>query len=442
MTEDDLNSVLRQGPFHFNFCMFVLVHWEPIVHDEYPWIIPFWVRLIGFPLHLWTDANLRNIGGRIGNVDTVELTEGRMLIEVDSRRPLRFSRKVEYEGDEVTIDIKYDLLFKHCTTCGMLSHEESYCPLLNVRTRIQLPERQDVFSRVQIPYDQTSRHDSRISSQAPSQSHQALMLNRAQQQHRSDIYQAPRGSNTSDHNDSNRYQSRAYDSSTRGGRHADRIIRKNDRYSRSNRYGGPYDRPKLQEWKAKSPRKETHVDNRGAYAGTAREKRVPTKELGEIRRHEDDEGTRESMARNKHEIIPYEPVSRSTSLSLRDDSKGKRVEATSAKKLASKIVTPSREQHKEINVTVRNKNVTAVFLSPLRSMSSLNEDDQVIGALSGMELTDPQCEAMLEDEVYDDDLLGMDLMEMESNQVNVQPGAVEEDRNLAKMARTKKLGVK
>lgn len=24
-TEDDLNSVLRQGPFHFNFCMFVLV---------------------------------------------------------------------------------------------------------------------------------------------------------------------------------------------------------------------------------------------------------------------------------------------------------------------------------------------------------------------------------------------------------------------------------
>ena len=39
-TEDGLNSVLRQGPFHFNFCMFVLVRWEPIVHDDYPWIIP------------------------------------------------------------------------------------------------------------------------------------------------------------------------------------------------------------------------------------------------------------------------------------------------------------------------------------------------------------------------------------------------------------------
>ena len=49
-TEEELNSVLRQGPFHFNFCMFVLVRWEPIVHDDYPWIIPFWTRLIGVPM--------------------------------------------------------------------------------------------------------------------------------------------------------------------------------------------------------------------------------------------------------------------------------------------------------------------------------------------------------------------------------------------------------
>lgn len=98
------------------------------MHDDYPWIIPFWVHLIGFPLHLWTDANLRNIGGRIGHIDTIELTEGRMLIDVDSRRPLKFSRKVEYEGDEVTIEIKYDLLFKHCTTCEMLSHEKDTAP--------------------------------------------------------------------------------------------------------------------------------------------------------------------------------------------------------------------------------------------------------------------------------------------------------------------------
>ena len=51
-SEEDLSSVLRQGPFHFNFCMFVLVRWEPIVHDDYPWIVPFKVQVIGLPLHL------------------------------------------------------------------------------------------------------------------------------------------------------------------------------------------------------------------------------------------------------------------------------------------------------------------------------------------------------------------------------------------------------
>ncbi|KAF3605199.1 hypothetical protein DY000_02047650 [Brassica cretica] len=122
-TEDELNSVLRQGPFHFNFCMFVLVRWEPIVHDDYPWIIPFWTRLIGVPLHLWTENNLREI-------------------DIDSRRPLKFARKAESpEGDEVTIEIKYEMLFKHCSTCGMLTHEKEYCPLL---------QRQGVFARVQL----------------------------------------------------------------------------------------------------------------------------------------------------------------------------------------------------------------------------------------------------------------------------------------------------
>lgn len=47
--EEDLQFVLSQGPFHYNFHMFVLMRWEPIVHDDYPWVIPFWVHFIGIP---------------------------------------------------------------------------------------------------------------------------------------------------------------------------------------------------------------------------------------------------------------------------------------------------------------------------------------------------------------------------------------------------------
>ncbi|WZZ49654.1 hypothetical protein YC2023_049761 [Brassica napus] len=100
VNEEDLQSVLRQGPFHFNFCMVTCI-----------------------PLHLWTIKNLRNIGNRLGHIDTVELTAGRMLIDVDTRKPLTFTRKIASpEGDEVSIQIHYDKLFKHCTTCRMLTH--------------------------------------------------------------------------------------------------------------------------------------------------------------------------------------------------------------------------------------------------------------------------------------------------------------------------------
>ncbi|KAG5384250.1 hypothetical protein IGI04_035720 [Brassica rapa subsp. trilocularis] len=255
---EDLNYVMAKGPFHFNFCMFVLVRWEPIVHDDYPWIIPFWVHLIGFPLHLWTDANLRNIGGRIGHIDTMELTEGRMLIDVDSRRPLKFSRKVEYEGDEVTIEIKYDLLFKHCTTCGMLSHEKGYCPSIGARQPTL--ERADVFTRMQLPV----RHNGR-DNQSNVRRHHQPSLEIREPYSRTYAEYMPRcdlGTNLREGNDR---QSRSWDDNCRlgshadrrMGTHADRIIRRRDDYKRSDRYGGgraragPYDRSKEVSWRPK-----------------------------------------------------------------------------------------------------------------------------------------------------------------------------------------------
>ncbi|KAG5374389.1 hypothetical protein IGI04_042306 [Brassica rapa subsp. trilocularis] len=213
MSEEDLKSVLRRGPFHYNFCMFVLVRWEPIVHDDYPWIIPFWIQLIGFPLHLWTDTNLRNIGGRLGHVDTLELTEGRMLIEVDSRRPLKFSRKVEYEGDE------------------------GYYPTMDVRSRLQHVERPDVFSRVQRAQDM------------PRQNWSVMLW----YDDKSTRGQGPR----------------YWDNDSSRGRHSDRIIRSREDHLRRNRYGrardnaGPYARPNEKAWQVKP---KTHEVGRGQSA--------------------------------------------------------------------------------------------------------------------------------------------------------------------------------
>lgn len=156
-SEEDLKYILSLGPFHYNFCMFVLVRWEPMVHDDYPWIIPFWVEISGIPLHLWTVTNLKNIGRKLGHVDTIELSAGRLLIDVDTRKPMLFNKKVQSrEGDEVNIHFKYDLLFKHCSHCGFLTHEVAYCPTKLEEQRLQAKEA-GVFSRVHLPFEPPSR---------------------------------------------------------------------------------------------------------------------------------------------------------------------------------------------------------------------------------------------------------------------------------------------
>ncbi|KAG2255529.1 hypothetical protein Bca52824_074823 [Brassica carinata] len=245
---EDLNYVMAKGPFHYNFCMFVLVHWEPIVHDDYPWIIPFWVQLIGFPLHLWTDTNLKNIGRRIGYVDTIELTEGRMLIDVDTRRPLKFSRKVEYEGDEVTIEIKYDKLFKHCSICGMLSHEKGYCPSIEALQ----PSPSDQMFSLQLPVRQSARD-----TQGNDRNyHQSSLMKREMYTRNSQEYEArPDMRNRIGESNNNYSRSWGKDRSERS--HAGRIIRRKDEFKRSDMYGGgrartgPYDRNDGRSWRVK-----------------------------------------------------------------------------------------------------------------------------------------------------------------------------------------------
>ncbi|KAF2575765.1 hypothetical protein F2Q70_00003234 [Brassica cretica] len=105
--------------------MVVLVRWEPVVHDDYPWVIPFWVDVTGIPLHLWTIKNLQNIGNILGHINTVELTAGRMLIDVDTRKPLTFTRKIASPEGEEALNTQGD--------------------------------RTGVFARVQLPMNEVSR---------------------------------------------------------------------------------------------------------------------------------------------------------------------------------------------------------------------------------------------------------------------------------------------
>lgn len=87
------------------------------------------------------------------------------------------------------------------------------------------------------------------------------------------------------------------------------------------------------------------------------------------------------------------------------------------KRLARTIVTPSRTVALTANVTFRAKEIAqSLSLSP--KTSYLNEDALVIGALSDMEIADKHDDEMMEGEVQNDDLLGIDLMEIEAGHVS------------------------
>ncbi|KAF3552916.1 hypothetical protein F2Q69_00013334 [Brassica cretica] len=393
-TEEELASVLRQGPFHFNFCMFVLVRWEPIVHDDYPWIVPFWTRLIGVPLHLWTENNLREIGSRLGHVhqDTIELIEGRMLLDIDSRRPLKFARKAESpEGDEVTIEIKYEMLFKHCSTCGMLTHEKEYCPSL---------QRQGVFTRVQTQENRlpmSSHALGKKDTNAPHLNNAAVRFDSGARNYRLDL---PR---------------EAYK------RHDDRIIRRREEQAGRKRYGGarreakPYDRYNGASWREKKPQPLTRHD------------RVEVREATVVRDRLEWKSPDRPDGSYGHQMRVASPLPRESAKSMQADREASALQPQAPmlaeqrsvgvpKRIASAIVTPSRGDSSDGNVTKRFKGTPrslAFETLTQQDPKPATEDEQVIEALNDMDITVQLDGGMMDCEMQNDDLMGLELAEME-----------------------------
>lgn len=57
-SESDLLTVLEKRPYHYARWMVILQRWEPSISPSFPSMIPFWVKIQGVPLHLWTEVLL------------------------------------------------------------------------------------------------------------------------------------------------------------------------------------------------------------------------------------------------------------------------------------------------------------------------------------------------------------------------------------------------
>ncbi|KAH0893227.1 hypothetical protein HID58_055656 [Brassica napus] len=308
------------------------------------------------------------------------------------QKPLVFKKKVQSPvGEEVTITIKYDLLFKHCTVCGLLTHEESYCS-----KKVEMMKAQTVkvgvFDRVQLPENNTVRQPIMDGSKD-------RMLSRpyhygaASTAHRSDDYYSHRIDRELKYKSSFAHEGynrdRRYDNRERNGRRSvDSHVMGKTNAARYGRRFAPYEHSATSQWREKQSRSGgLHTSDRSL---------------------EINGGASKSSAAQEH-VRDQDVVVASRSENVRH---------SSGKKLASAIVTPSRIALDDTNVTVRGHEIVrSMTFSPTEKamQQSPKGDDLVIDALKDMDIAgigEKDQHAMTMD-CDEDDLLGAELETME-----------------------------
>ncbi|WZY96568.1 hypothetical protein YC2023_068897 [Brassica napus] len=128
--EEDLLSILEKRPYRYAKWMVIVERWNPTTAPDFPSLIPFWIKVQGLPVHLWTEPTIKCIGEDLGIYEEAEITSltARMRVQVNGRLPLIMNSVVEFpNGDEVIATLVYEGLDKHCTYCKRLDHEAREC---------------------------------------------------------------------------------------------------------------------------------------------------------------------------------------------------------------------------------------------------------------------------------------------------------------------------
>lgn len=148
-TEEDIEEVLKNQPYHFDYWMLSLARWQPKKSHNYPSDIPFWIKVVGVPLDYWGVPSFETIGNAIGKTVAVDLDFGRIKVVVDGFKELVFDTTVDFnggefhDGQEEWVSLDYEKLFGYCETCYSLCQSTDKCPLTRKSPVAKQPPRTD-----------------------------------------------------------------------------------------------------------------------------------------------------------------------------------------------------------------------------------------------------------------------------------------------------------
>ncbi|XP_024006598.1 uncharacterized protein LOC112083099 [Eutrema salsugineum] len=132
-SEEDIQTVLDNRPYHFAQWMIIIQRWEPTLSPSFPSQIPFWIKVQGIPVHLWTTEIIRGVGEDLGLLETLDISPSaaRMRVQVNGLQPLIMKSHIEFpDGSEIIATLVYEKLGRFCKICNRLDHEKESCPTL------------------------------------------------------------------------------------------------------------------------------------------------------------------------------------------------------------------------------------------------------------------------------------------------------------------------
>ncbi|KAG5401122.1 hypothetical protein IGI04_015729 [Brassica rapa subsp. trilocularis] len=166
--------------------------------------------ITGVPTHYKKDESYRSIGLALGEVDSVDVDNGRVRVRINVDEPLQFKRKAGYaNGDVISVTLNDEELHRYCYTCKRISHEEGTCPELSLEqresnriARLKQKEKEELAAReaFSVPIRGFETH-ARIDSQA--RFHRTYDLDRKpldSHMHKSDCFKTEQKQNP-DHDD-------------------------------------------------------------------------------------------------------------------------------------------------------------------------------------------------------------------------------------------------
>ncbi|XP_033137251.1 uncharacterized protein LOC108869592 isoform X1 [Brassica rapa] len=168
-TEEEIETVLKLQPYHFDYWMLALARWQPKKTQLFPSEITFWVRVLGVPMEFKTAPTFESIGDALGRTVSVDLDNSRVQVVVDAFQQLCFETTVDfkggefYEGEEVAISLRYEKLFGFCPICSSLCHKEEKCPLAKPEVKTS-PARKRETGEGNGGWFEVGKHDDRARS--------------------------------------------------------------------------------------------------------------------------------------------------------------------------------------------------------------------------------------------------------------------------------------